>query len=79
MYKSMYPNRNAFTNWPSNASKVDSVCSKMMFQMEKDRNKYFLPIISCLVKGSKTNEEDALRLIETVRGEECNCIIFKSI
>ncbi len=50
-------------------TKVDTVCYKMLTEMNKNPEKYILPIVSCLVKSSKSKVDDALLHIQSLKSK----------
>lgn len=73
MYKSMYTMcKEEKHAWGCKSTKVDTVCSSLLEGMEvMDANRFFLPIISCLVRLSGTSSvESALLRIDKMRRDK---------
>ena len=69
MYKSMYSSSTCKFTWES-GNKVDTICAKLMSVMELlGVEKFFIPIISCLVKSSQSSVDKALIKIQSMRGK----------
>ena len=67
MYESMY--KDADMSSKHTSMKVDQVCSILLENMAEERDKYVLPIISCLVRSSKSKIDDALLEIKRLKGK----------
>lgn len=69
MYQSMYSGNTTRPALPwSNGQKIDSVCDLLLNKMLTNKEKYILPIISCLVKSSKSKVDNALLEIKSLKG-----------
>lgn len=70
MYRSMYEKRPGCFAWPTTTTtnKVDAVCEKLMSELEMDGERFLLPIVSCIVKSSRSDVAGALQRIEQIRG-----------
>ena len=67
MYASMYHGLERSHSWLEGSNKVDTVCEELMRKL--DESEGLLPIISCLVKSSKSDVSTALTKIEEIRGK----------
>ena len=72
LYQNMYQlDRAKETPGPG---KVDAVCQALLSELEKEEKKYILPIISCLVKNSKSKLDKALMRITKLKEEGDNSL-----
>ena len=58
-------------DWAKN-SKVDTVCQRIQEAIEEDAGlgeSLFIPLISCIVKSSKSSVDQALLRIQAMRGQ----------
>jgi elongator complex protein 1 len=67
LYGSMYPDRAAYSNWPSASNKIDTVCARLKDRLEQDAERNILPILSCLIKSSDSDVDAALKRIDVMR------------
>ena len=64
MYRSLYDQSGKVTD----PAKIDTVCDRLLVEMaSKDEELFLLPILSCIIKNSKTDVSDALERIKKVR------------
>lgn len=76
MYASIYPGRSEYAGWENGWSKVDVICEKLRLNLERNVEKNLLPIISCLVKSSRSDVASALSKIDEIRGKQIIGNIF---
>lgn len=69
MYSSIYPEVPKPFDWPENSNKVDTITDLMLDVLATNEQKYILPIVSCLIKNSKTDLESALQRIDNLRAQ----------
>ncbi|TRY67043.1 hypothetical protein TCAL_11445 [Tigriopus californicus] len=69
MYSSIYPESSGPFHWPENSSKVDTITNLMLKVLATDEEKNILPIVSCIIKNSKSDLENALQRIDYMRAQ----------